>query len=263
MIDTNEMNREVNAPEVKYPLVDKFLKILSDQVNRGIYVWGGNGELLDDMADPEQWIARHESDIKDEKRAIALYRKRVASGIVGIRAFDCSGLVYWALKELGLQKTDVNSRGFYSMCKKLSKNDILPGDLVFHSQGGTIVHVGVFAGNDKYIECKGRDDGVVCGTRKKNYWDKFGRFEKLWEKITIDIGDVGGNKPLYPTITIKGGSVNVRNKPTTVQSTIIGIAHRGDVYRLLGVAENGWYKIDFKGMTGWISNRSDLTEVVK
>ena len=30
----------------------RFLELLSDQVGRGIYVWSGNGELLDQADDP-------------------------------------------------------------------------------------------------------------------------------------------------------------------------------------------------------------------
>ena len=86
--------------------VNEFLDLLYGQVDRGIYVWGGNGENLSEMDKPIAFIERHEEDAKDEKRAIALYEQRVKDGVIDIRAFDCSGLVYWALKTLGLQKDD-------------------------------------------------------------------------------------------------------------------------------------------------------------
>ena len=184
----------------------------------------------------------------------------MADGVVEIRAFDCSGLVYWALKELDLQKTDLSSRGFYDACEKITKNELKPGDLVFHSENGRVVHVGVYVGDDKYIEAKGRDYGVVCGTRKKTYWDKFGRFKKLGNAVEIDIGDL---QPKPITITIKGGSVNVRTKPTTIESAIIGIAYKGEEYPVRGIAENGWYNIMFKGKSGWITNKSKYVEVDK
>ena len=241
--------------------VPEFLDLLYGQVDRGIYVWGGNGEILDNMAHPEEWIRRHEADRKDEERAIALYHNHLANGMTQIRAFDCSGLVYWALHTMGLQKDDISSRGFYSVCKKISKSELMPGDLVFHSSGGRVVHVGVFVGGDKYIECKGRDVGVVCGTRKKNYWDKFGRYEKLKSDATIIIDPDINPQPL--TITIKGRSVNVRSKPDTVESAIIGIAHKGETYEVIGLAANGWYNILFKGKNGYITNKSEYVEVAK
>ena len=254
-----EIKKDIVLEEVSR--VPEFLELLYSQVDRGIYVWGGNGEILDDMAKPEEWIRRHEADRKDEERAIALYRKRLADGVTQIRAFDCSGLVYWALKTMGLQKTDISSRGFYSACEKIKKTELKPGDLVFHSSGGRVVHVGVFVGDGKYIEAKGRDYGVVCGTRKTNYWDKFGRFKKLYTAQTIEIGDL---QPKPITITIKRGSVNVRNKPTTIESTIIGIAHKGESYPVLAIDPvSKWYNISFKGKSGWITNKSEYVEVDK
>ena len=103
-------------------LRNRFLALLREQVGRGVYVWGGNGELLDTMDDPERWIRRHESNAADANRAIALYRKRRQAGVERIRAFDCSGLIYWALRETGVQKTDVSSRGLYALCKNYGVN---------------------------------------------------------------------------------------------------------------------------------------------
>ena len=50
-----------------------FLDLLCDQVGKGIYVWGGNGEDLTAMSDPIAWIERREEDPENEKRDIALY----------------------------------------------------------------------------------------------------------------------------------------------------------------------------------------------
>ncbi len=159
--------------------VKEFLDLLYSQVDRGIYVWGGDGELLDDMSNPVAWIERHETDAKNAARAIKLYKKRVNAGVKEIRAFDCSGLVYWALHKLGLQKNDVSSRGLYALCKPIAEKDLLPGDLVFHHDGTQIVHVGVWVKNGYQIECRGRDVGVVKNKRKAGYWNRFGRWPGL------------------------------------------------------------------------------------
>ena len=158
---------------------EEFLRLLDTQVERGIYVWGGDGELLDDMPDPEAWIRRHETSEKDAERAVKLYRKRVKAGKTGIRAFDCSGLVFWTLKTLGLQQTDLSSRGLYAKCEKIEAGDLRPGDLVFCHDGTQIVHVGVNAKNGYQIECRGRDVGVVKNKRKAGYWNRFGRWPGL------------------------------------------------------------------------------------
>lgn len=233
--------------------VNDFLKLLYNQVERGIYVWGGDGENLSDMKNPVTWIERHEESASDAKRAVKLYHKRVESGITDIRAFDCSGLVYWALHSLGLQKDDVNSRGLYSLCEPINKAELKPGDLVFHHNGVRIVHVGVWANGGYQIECRGRDVGVVCNKRSSGYWNRFGR----WKGFSPD--PTPAPTPTK-TVYVKGGSVNVRSGDTT-KASIIGVAHRKDTYPLLGYGASGWYMINFKGAIGYISNRADLTEL--
>ena len=133
----------------KSSLREAFVHKAAEMVGTGIYVWGGNGELLDAMPDPIGWIERHEADAKNAARAVKLLERRRRDGIRDIRAFDCSGLVYWALKELGVLKNDVSSRGLYALCKPIDENALLPGDLVFHHDGKQIVHVGICVGMNR------------------------------------------------------------------------------------------------------------------
>ena len=101
-------------------IIDKFIEMLRTQVDKGIYVWGGNGEDLRSMNAPKDWIRRRETSAANANRAIALYDRRVQSGITEIRAFDCSGLIYWALDKQDLQASDINSRGLYAKCKPIN-----------------------------------------------------------------------------------------------------------------------------------------------
>ncbi len=237
--------------EQTYPnqnkLRDRFLKLLNEQVGRGVYVWGGNGELLDAMDDPEGWIRRREANAMNASRAIALYQKRKAAGVKEIRAFDCSGLVYWALRSIGVQKTDVSSRGLYALCEPLTEDELKPGDLVFHHDGKQIVHVGVCAGTEQ-IECIGRERGVVRNARRAGYWNRFGRFKAL--PYDAD----------RAYVLVKGGSVRVR-KGDGVGSRCIGIAHKNDCLPLLGTAPSGWYRIEWNGTEAFITDRPRYTEV--
>lgn len=236
---------EATIPK-KTERIERVMDLLEGQTNRGIYVWGGNGELLDEMSDPNGWILRHETNALDANRAIALYRKRIAAGMQRIRAFDCSGLIYWALKTEGIVKSDVNSRGLYALCEPIAQKDVRRGDLVFHHDGTRIVHVGVCAG-EQQIECKGRDDGVVRNKRKKGYWNRFGRLEAL------------DHRP-EAFVYVKGGSVRVRKGPGT-DTKCLGVAHRGETFPLLGVEQNGWYRIARDGREAFITGRARYTEV--
>ena len=163
-------------------LITQFRELLRTQVDKGIYVWGGNGHLLTGMSDPRGWIRKHETSTANANRAVALYDRRVQSGITEIRAFDCSGLIYWALNKLGLQASDINSRGLYARCKPVIKADLRVGDLTFRHNGERIYHVGAYVGGGRVIECIGRDDGVIehgIDAMSTGYWTHYGRLDML------------------------------------------------------------------------------------
>ncbi len=225
---------------------ERFLKLLRDQIGRGVYVWGGNGEVLDRMEDPLRWIERRETSPENAQRAAALYRRRLEEGVTDVRAFDCSGLVYWALHTIGLQDADVSSRGLFALCRPIEKGALLPGDLVFHHDGNQIVHVGVYDG-DAEIECRGRDVGVVRNRRKNGYWNRFGRFPALETKESA-------------FVRVLGGSVRVRIGDST-ETRCIGVVHRGERYALLGQGASGWYRILWRGTEAYITNKPQYTEV--
>lgn len=232
-------------------LIKKFESLLNEQVGHGIYVWSGNGENLCEMRDPEAWIRSKETSEENAERAIKLYRKRKAAGVKVIRAFDCSGLIYWALKTLGLIKDDVSSRGLYRLCKPIDEAELQPGDLVFHEDGKQIVHVGAWVTGGYQIESMGRDVGVVKSKRKAGYWTKFGRYPKLQEDP----------QPTEQTVYVKGENVRVR-EGDNAETKKLGTAHRGDTFPLLGVSEaTGWYRIPYGSGEGYITNKPQYTEL--
>ena len=237
------MNDKINENSLR----EQFVQMVKDQVGKGIYVWGGNGEILGDAAEALAFADRHETSAENKRRVCALFAKRVEEHVGTIRAFDCSGLVYWALKQLGLQKTDVSSRGLFALCRPITESELIPGDLVFHHNGTQIVHVGVCVGAEQ-VECKGRDVGVVQNRRKSGYWNRFGR----WKAFDAE------SENAY--VRIKGGSVRVREGDGTA-TRCIGIAHRDERYPLLGTATSGWYRIAWNGGTAYITNKPQYTEV--
>lgn len=146
------------------------------------YVWGGQGEELTAMTNPEGWIKKRETSADNANRAIAYYRKALAAGKRPIRAFDCSGLIVRFLQDNGLVKNDMSSRGLYSASSKLGREDLAPGDLVFRHNSVRIYHVGVYLGGGKVAEAKGREDGVVIrdiNAGGKSYWNRYGRLKVL------------------------------------------------------------------------------------
>lgn len=85
------------------------------------------------------------------------------AGSVGPRAFDCSGLVYYAFKEAGQLKRIGGSRrsaaGYWDWFAdrgRASRTNPRPGDLVIWGRGR---HVGIYLGNGKAISAI--NDGVT------------------------------------------------------------------------------------------------------
>ncbi|MDO4543910.1 MAG: peptidoglycan-binding protein [Clostridia bacterium] len=166
--------------------INEFTELLLSQVGKGIYVWGGDGENLSEMKDPIGWIRKHETSTRNADRAVALYKKRVAAGVSDIRAFDCSGFMFWALQKVGILKSDINSRGLYRVCTPIEKSSLKAGDLIFRWSDkdddgfdvSEIYHVGAMIDGKTLIECQGRDVGVVNGTLSSR-WNAFGRIAAL------------------------------------------------------------------------------------
>lgn len=157
-----------------------FKRYLDQQIDKAIYVWGAQGDVLSALHDPEKWIKNQESDPTNRKRAIDLYRARKAAGVWPIRAFDCSGLITYFLQDKMGVMGDKTAQGLYDACIKLKKSELRFGDLVFKGADDKhITHVGVYYGEGITVESKGRDDGVVKTKLNERPWSFFGRLEAL------------------------------------------------------------------------------------
>lgn len=84
--------------------------------------------------------------------------------------FDCSGLIYYILTKTGYQ-CQRTAADQYNMGYSVSRDELQAGDLVFFENTYTsgISHVGVYAGNGKFIHAPG-DGGSVCYASLSGYW---------------------------------------------------------------------------------------------
>ncbi len=139
--------------------------------------------------------------------------------------------------------------------------------LHFNSQGvADNQRLAFYAGNGKVLEFRGTDYGCV-------ETELASRTFKRWGMIKgVNYGGAA-KVPTAPVLTAKaptapviqkrvlitGGSVNIRSKPDS-GGEIVAIAHKGEIYTLVGVAPNGWYEVE---KPGWfISDRTDLTKLI-
>lgn len=73
---------------------------------------------------------------------------RYAYGANGPDAFDCSGLVQYALSQAGFGSVPRTAAGQAAISHRVDRASLQPGDLIFFNRGGSIYHVGFFVGWD-------------------------------------------------------------------------------------------------------------------
>ncbi len=87
--------------------------------------------------------------------------------VVDPPTFDCSGLTGWAWAQAGFYLPH-QSRAQYAMLPKVSRDDLLPGDLVFY--GSPIHHVGMYVGNGQYVGAPYTGAFVRVSSIYRNGW---------------------------------------------------------------------------------------------
>lgn len=172
------------------------------QVDRSCYVWGAEGQNLDGMSDPAKWITAQETTgdaetrARNVKRDLKRYATLKAKGIDPILCFDCSGFVYWALKPFGLVTGRRSAAGYYAQTEHKTRGELHAGDLLFVWNGQKICHVGIYAGNDRAIHCKGRDTGVIEEALSRHGWNRYGKVKGMYDDEPIDPSAYVFTRPL-------------------------------------------------------------------
>lgn len=93
-------------------------------------------------------------------------------GSKGPDSFDCSGFTYYVFKNFGISLASSSSTQ-YSNTTRVNKSDLLPGDLVFFSNGGSRVgHVGIYVGGGQFIHSSSPGDVVKYDTINSGYYNK-------------------------------------------------------------------------------------------
>ncbi|GIQ94144.1 NlpC/P60 family protein [Lactiplantibacillus plantarum] len=110
-------------------------------------LWGGVSDSLDGGASSSSLVNAMEKYGATNK---------YVWGAAGPSAFDCSGLVEYTLKKMGISFPR-NSGEQYKASKHVSNPK--PGDLVFFGPGGS-EHVGVYTGNGEFYSAENEKDGM-------------------------------------------------------------------------------------------------------
>ncbi|MCG0779708.1 peptidase M23 [Lactiplantibacillus plantarum] len=110
-------------------------------------LWGGVSDSLDSGASSSTLVNAMEKYGATNKYVY---------GAEGPSAFDCSGLVEYTLKKLGINFPRTSGEQ-YRASKHVSNPK--PGDLVFFGPGGSS-HVGVYTGNGEFYSAENEKDGM-------------------------------------------------------------------------------------------------------
>lgn len=90
--------------------------------------------------------------------------------------FDCSGLVWYAYKDLVKFRIPRTANEMYHLrdASPVDRGALETGDLVFfRTQGrGTADHVGVYMGNGKFIQSPSSGQGIQVTSLSEDYWKR-------------------------------------------------------------------------------------------
>lgn len=181
-------------------MLKEFQEYLKTQVARpSIYVLGAQGQHDEEIT--EAWIKYREHYIAyNYKRAIELWKEKLAQGYTDIAAYDCSGLgMEWIYDQNKLTAGDKTANGMWAMCERISFTDLRSGDWVFKGTALRKSHIGyVINPALDVIESKGRDWGVL--TRPLNFWDSTTKYWQYAGRPKIFKDEILANIPLPPVV---------------------------------------------------------------
>ena len=86
---------------------------------------------------------------------------------VTLDGFDCSGLVYWAYQQVGVELPR-GSAAQWGATSRITAEELQPGDLVFF--GADLFHVGLYAGNGYMLHSPREGMTVEMVSLSESYW---------------------------------------------------------------------------------------------
>lgn len=86
------------------------------------------------------------------------------------RGFDCSGLVWWVHRELGIRVPRTAAEQF-ATAAHVDRSALAPGDLVFFSTSGHgVSHVGIYTGDGRFVHAPQSGRPVTVSALDEDYY---------------------------------------------------------------------------------------------
>lgn len=180
---------------------------------------------------------------------------------IGQWVTDCSGLFYWAFKELGgymyhgsntMWKKYCSAQGKLEKGARTDGKKLLPGTAVFVLKGTSDrSHVGLYIGNGKVIEASGTQSGVITTSIENKKWCEWGELVgveyNIEENVTPSKPD-----PITTQAVVNDTRVALRSAPST-SATVITRIDKGERVTLAPASD--WTRVTYQGKTGYMMNK--------
>jgi probable lipoprotein NlpC len=107
-------------------------------------------------------------------RASSFMGSPYVTGGADSSGFDCSGLVFRAYKDALGASLPRTVRALYAYCEPIGRGELQEGDLVFFDTTGGLSHVGIYAGEGRFVHSasEGRETGVIESALSEGYWSR-------------------------------------------------------------------------------------------
>lgn len=99
--------------------------------------------------------------------SISLIGKPYEAGAKGPSKFDCSGLIHYVFRTVGVI-LPLTADGLMKVGKDVTNDEVRPGDLVFFREKGG-VHVGIMVNRKDFVHASKRK-GVGVDSLDSSYW---------------------------------------------------------------------------------------------
>jgi len=224
-------------------LIEKFKYALE---NKWGYIWGTAGE---------KWTEAKQKALEKTTDADRAQGRKYGSKWIGHMVADCSGLFSWAFKQLGgymyhgsntMYLKYCNAKGELKKGNRTDGHELKPGTAVFHWNGSTYSHVGLFIGGGEVIEAANTQQGVIKSKVTETKWDHWG------ELVDVQYKDPEPIPAGYAEVT--GTKVALRADPSTSAKVIMRI-NTGERVKLEEPPPEKWDYVSYNGKKGWMMSK--------
>ena len=184
--------------------------------------------------------------------------KKYGSQWIGHYVSDCSGLFYWAFKQLGSYMYHGSNTMYKQYCvnkgrlvngKRSDGNGLLAGTAIFTGTETEHGHVGLYIGNGIVIEAKGTQAGVVKTPITDSRWTFWGEMKY----VDYSMSPQPQPEPPVPEgyAEVIGKRVALRKAPTT-QASIIMRINTGEMVKIETPPPSEWEYVSYENRYGYM-----------